>query len=110
MPRADIPITVAGDVVRVRTREAAIATVIRITAKVPRPQSQPTFTYKIQLTKSQRSRCALHPLPVSATGQSKAASRYPDHGGRGRCSRTHTRGRKCHREPQHRQSATPATQ
>lgn len=45
MPRADIPITVAGDVVRVRTRETASGTVIRITAKVPRPQSQPTFTY-----------------------------------------------------------------
>ena len=45
MPRADIPITVAGDVVRVRTSETAIGAVIRIAAELPRTQSQPTFTY-----------------------------------------------------------------
>ena len=43
MPRADVTVTITGDVVRVRTRETAIEAVIRIAAEQPSPQSQPTF-------------------------------------------------------------------
>ena len=43
MPRADVTVTITGDVVRVRTRDTAIEAVIRIAAEQPSPQSQPTF-------------------------------------------------------------------
>lgn len=43
MPRADVTVTITGDVVRVRTRETAIEAVIRIAAEQPSPQSQPTL-------------------------------------------------------------------
>ena len=62
MPRADVTVTITGDVVRVRTRETAIEAVIRISAEQPSPQSQPTL-YIIIKHKFSRGTVAFHAPP-----------------------------------------------
>lgn len=94
MPRADVTVTITGDVVRVRTRETAIEAVIRIAAEQPSPQSQPTLynnQTQIQPRNGRVSRSTR--LLLYAMAQSKAASRCHGYEHRGRRTSAHTRDR-----------------
>lgn len=95
MPRADVTVTITGDVVRVRTRETAIEAVIRIAAEQPSPQSQPTLYNNQTQIQSRNGRVSRSTrLLLYAMAQSKAASRGYGYEYRGRSSSAHTRDRK----------------
>ena len=111
MPRADVTVTITGDVVRTRTLETAIEAVIRIAAEQPSPQSQPTLynnQTQIQPRNGRVSRSTR--LLLYAMAQSKAASRRDGNENRGRRANPHTRDRNGSRKTQGRRTTKPATE